>query len=356
MSEGVSFDKAVLAWTLPWEDGVTAVRFLGPTRRIAAGNNRGQILLWELPEKTGVPAPLPSRWLRGHENVVTRLAATADGRWLISASYDHTVRYWDMQAQPTGSETLLLNQRGKTPLAIEAKVGIQESARTLQGHHDWVQALALSPDDRLLLSGDDQGEIIVWDRAAGKEQQRWKLKGWAYAAALAPDNSQALISERVPLIFDSGRSDGVKLYDLATGRVTHDLSSQCKGMHLAAAAFSFDGKLLALGRGGELDGPQAKVFLMDPASGKKVRELTPGHQKGVLDLAFHPDGRHLASSGRDTTIRIWNLADGKLVKELSKPRGAQTKDWFTGISFSADGLWLAAGDMSGCIQVWSFDG
>ena len=55
-------------------------------------------------------------------------------------------------------------------------------------------------------------------------------------------------------------------------------------------------------------------------------------------------------------VRIWRLADGKLVKELGKPRGGGSfggSSWFHAISFSADGLWLAAADMGGLIQVWS---
>ena len=52
--------KPALAWNLPWDaDWVTAVAFLGSSRRVAAGNNLGQILLWELPEKAGGDAPKP---------------------------------------------------------------------------------------------------------------------------------------------------------------------------------------------------------------------------------------------------------------------------------------------------------
>ena len=58
MADAISFDKAALAWTLTWDaDWVTAVCFVGATRHVAAGNNLGQIMLWELPEKAGVPAP-----------------------------------------------------------------------------------------------------------------------------------------------------------------------------------------------------------------------------------------------------------------------------------------------------------
>ena len=65
MADPVNFENAALAWTLPWDaDWVTSVCYLGP-RRIAAGNNRGDILVWDLPEKPGAPAPFPSRRLDG---------------------------------------------------------------------------------------------------------------------------------------------------------------------------------------------------------------------------------------------------------------------------------------------------
>ncbi len=367
MAETIDFAKAALAWTLPWdEDWVTAVAFLGSPRRLAAGNNLGQILVWDLPEKPAGPVP-PVRRLAGHTNSITRLAATADGRWLISASYDHTIRCWDMQAAAGGSDTVVLNARARREAAarrygpkvlppVEAKVAVQQAARTLEGHREWVVGLALSRDEKLLLSGDDAGQVIVWDRPAGKELRRWSVKGWVYAVALSPDNNQALVSERLPLVFDSGRHAGVKLWDAAAGKVQHDLGALFKGLFLSAAAYSPDGKLLALGRGGEVDGPNGKVFLIDPATGKKVRELAPGHVYGVTDLAFHPAGRHLASAGRDTLVRIWDTADGKLVKELGKARGGQFKDWIHALSFTPDGKWLAAADMAGAVQVWSLAG
>src|SRR5262245_44944362 len=174
MATVINFDKAALAWTLPWDaDWVTAVRFLGPTRRVAAGNNLGQVLVWDLPEKPGGPVPAPARRLDGHTNVIARLLSTANGRWLISASYDHTIRFWDMQAKAVGSDTLVLNARARAeanpragrrpPPPLEAKVQTQPAARVFEGHRDWVTGLALSHDGRLLISGDDAGQVLVWD-------------------------------------------------------------------------------------------------------------------------------------------------------------------------------------------------
>jgi WD40 repeat protein len=362
-----SFEKAALAWVLPWDaDWVTSVCFLGPSRRLAAGNRLGQILLWELPDQAGGPVPAPVRRLVGHTNAVTRLLASPDGRWLISASFDHTIRYWDLHAATAGSETVVLNARAiaeassaagkragrKIPPANEAKVEAQPSTRVLDAHREWVQGLAQGRDGNLLLSGDDAGQVILWDRPAAKELRRWTVKGWSFALALAPDGKQAVVSERVPLVFDSGRHSGVRLWDATMGKLQRELDAEFKKMYIAAAAYSPDGNLLALGRGGEVDGNNGKVFLLEPATGKKVRELTPGHQYGVTDLAFHPDGKHLASSGRDTVVRLWDASTGKLVKELGKARGGQFKDWIHAISFSADGRWLAAADMAGSVQVW----
>lgn len=355
-------DKATLAWTLPWDAAwVSAVTFLGPTRRIAAGNNNGQIMLWDLPEKADAPAPAPCRRLDGHTNVVTRLLSTPDGRYLISASYDHSIRIWDMQAEANGSAEVILNAHkiaeaearknngAKVPPPIPATVQLQQAEKVLTAHKEWILGLSLSKDGATLLSGDDGGDVIVWDRAAAKELRRWKVKGWVFGMALSPDASLALVAERFPLVFTpNDHHSGVKIWDATTGQVKHDLTAQYK-MYIGGAAFSPDGKQLALAQGNEGGG---KLFLLESDTGKKVREFAGHNPGGAHDVRFSADGKFLLSCGRDTVVRVWNVADGKQVAEVGKQRGGQFKDIWHALSLSEDQGWLATADMAGQVNVF----
>lgn len=364
-----SFTDAKLIWTLPWDsDWVTAVSFVG-NGKVAAGNKQGEILVWKLPSP-GDKAPSPARRLAGHTNEVTRMLTTPDQQTLLSASLDHTIKYWDMTSESGDAGTVVLNERAryeaesrkkKMPTAVEVKVTVQKCNRELTGHKDWVLGLSMTPDGKTLVSGADrvvgpkkekEGEIIVWDLPAGKEVRRWYTKGWPWGLAVSPDGQTVIASERVPLVFDSGSLSALKLWNAQTGQMKADLSKDVKE-RMAGAAYSSDGKWLAVCRGGEANGLAGKVTLLDPATGKKLRETSPGHLDGATDLAFHPDGKHIFSAGRDTTVKIWRLDDGKHVRDLGQGRGGQFKDWICAIALSPDGKLLAAADMAGMVHVWA---
>jgi WD40 repeat protein len=352
-------DKATLAWTIPWDDdAVTSVAFLGP-HRLAAGNEQGTIYVLDLPEKDGGPAP--ARRLEGHTNVVTALAALPDGKTLLSASYDHTLRAWDVSAPAKDSAEAVLDRKareaaakkGKPVAAPGVKVAVQKDARVLDAHREWIRTLSVGAGGKQVLSGDDKGVAVLWDAAAMKEVKRLQVTGWLRAVALSPDGRLALTCEFTPRYAQF--PNAIKIWDVAAGTVKIDLAKDFKRGNsvtgICAGAFSPDGKYLVLGEGGERDG-NAKVFLLEAETGRKLQELG-GHQYGVTTVAFTPDGKFLATGGRDTQIRLWGVPDGKMVQELGKARGGQFKDWIHAVAVSADGKRLAGADMAGQIHVWS---
>ena len=83
------------------------------------------------------------RTLTGHTDFVKAIAFSVDGKYLISGSWDNTLKVWDWQ---TGVEV-----------------------RTLTGHTDFVKAIAFSVDGKYLISGSWDNTLKVWDWQTGVE-------------------------------------------------------------------------------------------------------------------------------------------------------------------------------------------
>ncbi len=73
-----------------------------------------------------------------------------------------------------------------------------------------------------------------------------------------------------------------------------------------------------------------------------------GHRSTVLGVAFRPDGKVLASTGKDNTIRLWNVATGSEVRMLEGHKGN-----ITSVAYSPDGQSLASGSVDKTIKIWS---
>lgn len=346
-----------ITWDTTW---VTSVAFCGSARKLAAGNQDGQLILFDLPEKAGEPAK-PVRRLDGHTNAVSGLAATPDGRWLVSASLDHSVRLWDLQAEAKASETIILDakarlkakkeaeSKGKTiEEAPAAQVEVQTADLVLTEHKDWIRSMSLTPDGTRLLTGDDHGLAILWDLAGRKELRRLKVPGWLTGVGLTADGKRAVTCEFASryILFPNA----VRIWDLETGDSIRDCSKECSSA--LVGGWSPDGQLLAVGQGGEIS--RGKIHLIDASSGKKLGEL-PGHEGGVTGVLFHPEGKFLATCGRDTLARLWQTKDSKQLQQLGQSRGGQSKDWIHRISFSPDQRWLAGADMGGFVHVWPLE-
>jgi serine/threonine-protein kinase len=262
------------------------------------------IRLWDVPGNRKLGD------FHGHMGAARAVAFMADGKSILSTSFDRTLRAWDV--------------------ARRKQSFVSEGAKL-----DFL-AVSFSPDRRLLVSGGNDQMVRIWDTASGKEKLELAgHDGPVFAVAFGRQEST---------VASGGRDGFIRIWDLPKGTARVKLDNRETPVH--ALAFSPEGKLLA---SGDFAGV---VKLWDTATGKKLTELkTPegsaAHAAAVRAVVFSPNGLMVASGGMDGVVRLWDVA-GRKLKAPPLGQGASVQS----LAFGPDGLTLASGGDDGIIRLW----
>jgi len=216
--------------------------------------------------------------IRAGRSKIDSLAFSPDGNYLAcdqAGSDDHSAMLWDVR-------------RGVL-------------ARKLTGHADEVQAVAFSPDGRTLATSGADNVTRLWNVSTGM------MKGICRghmddirAIAFSPDGKT---------LASGGYDSKVRIWPISSPP-WRELNPVLLKRHTPRlATFSPDGKTLVTA-GGRAQGVAADIRLWDVASGL-IRKALNGHTSWIHGLAISPDGKTLASTSNDKTLRTWDLASGR---------------------------------------------
>jgi cytochrome c len=268
-----SFDTSAIRWSLTKNSAVQVLRFhesavnavvIIPGRKLATGGEDGQVAIWN----EGQAAP--SIILKGHTAPVVALAASPDGKWIASASWDRSIRLTPV----AGGET-----------------------KVLQGHQDNVNAIAFTPDGSALVSAGYDLTVRIWPLA--------KLDAPVIAQVPSPLNSLAIARDGE---IAAAGADG-KVYFLSpSGEVGG--SVEAAERPIISLAVSPDGRYVAAAA------IAGSVAIIDRKNRKALRILV-GPGLPVWAVAFMRDSKTLVSGGNDRLVRRWNAESGEHIGEVA---------------------------------------
>jgi WD40 repeat protein len=241
--------------------------------------------------------------------------------------------------------------------------------RTLEGHANSVNSIALSPDGNTLATGSTDATLRLWSFPDGRVLRTLRDRKKTVAAV-----RMSLDGEWVAAGSYGGR---VMIWTLS-GKDVVDIKASQK--NLSSVAFSPDVKMLATAGLGD------DILLWSLPSGTSLATLS-GHRIAVGSLTFVGEGRFLVSLGYEQTIKFWNTETWQAARTLRPAAGVRgmafspdektialsmeskvqlwsAEDWalraelpistkaVNGMAFSPDGRWLAVGAADGMIRIW----
>jgi WD40 repeat protein len=290
------------------------------------------------------PGMAEERRLEGHVGWIHTVAVVEDGKAVMTAGNDGTVRRWDFAtgklrdqtaAPPQNAGMLAFSADGKTALSggKDGKARLWDFAAgqpLFEVSHPRapVRLVDRSADGKYALTACDDGVVRLWTGRGGKAlKELTGHEGPVRSLAVAPDGRRAL---------SAGHDRRVRLWDLDGGVELRSFDG-FPGEGGGAVCFAPDGRRAAW--------PEERgvVAVWDTEKGKRLLRLWP--EDAASDLAFSPDGKRVLAGAWSGGLTLFDADTGRVLDRVRTPATSA-------VAFTPDGKHALTGHDDGKVRVW----
>ena len=173
-------------------------------------------------------------------------------------------------------------------------------------HAEIVYHVAFTRDGEFLASAG-RGGIRLWETDGGKPVHWWPNRSYHYHLAFSPNGKELA----------SAGDSGIGILDVSTGEeILRFEAEQIRGLAYAPDGSSLLGWGGTFSTRGKVVSSSGVVRLFDRETGSVLREFL-GHGGIVFSASLSPDGKILATSSQDNTVRFWETQTGRQVRQTS---------------------------------------
>ena len=197
-----------------------------------------------------------------------------------------------------------------------------------------IKTLAVSPDGKTAFAANDNDQPRVFDLATGSVlfSLNW---GGIEVGAFSPDGRTFVVEQ----------DSGLHVFDAVTGKPLRTIKGPTSNrLSHGLLVFTPDGKAVGVVSHEDREPRAAHIHLIDLESGKEIRDFS-AEKLSVMEFAFSPDGKLMASGGYDSDkdrenyfARLWDVETGK---ELRRFMHGKQGSGIASLAFSPDGKTLA---------------
>ena len=252
--------------------------------------------------------------LSGHSDRIFSVAYSHDGDFIVSGSYDSTIRIWETK---TGNCVKILDACSKNKDSLHAPVG----------------AVVFSPNNDYIASGLYSGEVVIWD-----------IKSDKILHILQGGNPQRGVSfnPKGDRIIAGGVNQEIKMWDVHSGNSVMTLKGHTGT--ITAVKYSPNGKYI-------VSASDDKSIICWDADNGSIQWQFRGPERGFSCLSYSPDGNYIAATTDDVNYPVI-VCDSKTGKILVAYKGLMAPA--ESVAFCPDSRHIVSAGIDGSIIIWDF--